>query len=265
MATGGGANRTGWRSALPAGIRPYTEAGAARRPVPRHVVGLSLRDDRRDADHAAEAGRHRQVDDHRLHARLPGLQSQIPVGLGRRRRSAAAARAARPARVVDAGRPARWSSPRSPTSRSPIRQRASASVVTAAILVGIAGATFDIVIDAYRIEILEPRQLGVGSGMSQYGWRIGSAGAGALALVVAARGGWASGLSRLRGACAAGHAHRARHGRAQAPPRARREEGHRAHRRRGLAAVRRVLRSARARCSCCSSSCSTRSATRSRT
>jgi PAT family beta-lactamase induction signal transducer AmpG len=65
-----------------------------------------------------------------------------------------------------------------------------ASVVTAAILVGIAGASFDIVIDAYRIEILEPRQLGVGSGMSQYGWRIGSAGAGALALVVAARSDW---------------------------------------------------------------------------
>jgi PAT family beta-lactamase induction signal transducer AmpG len=63
-------------------------------------------------------------------------------------------------------------------------------VVTAAILVGIAGASFDIVIDAYRIEALEPRQLGVGSGMSQYGWRIGSAGAGALALVVAARSGW---------------------------------------------------------------------------
>ena len=64
------------------------------------------------------------------------------------------------------------------------------ATVTAAILVGIAGATFDIVIDAYRIELLEPRQLGVGSGMSQYGWRIGSAGAGAMALVVAARTGW---------------------------------------------------------------------------
>jgi MFS transporter, PAT family, beta-lactamase induction signal transducer AmpG len=63
-------------------------------------------------------------------------------------------------------------------------------VATAAILVGIAGASYDIVIDAYRIEILEPRQLGVGSGMNQYGWRIGSAGAGALALVVAARSGW---------------------------------------------------------------------------
>ncbi|HET9427888.1 MAG TPA: MFS transporter [Allosphingosinicella sp.] len=60
----------------------------------------------------------------------------------------------------------------------------------AAILVGVAGATFDIVIDAYRIELLEPRQLGVGSGMSQYGWRIGSVAAGALALVLAERVGW---------------------------------------------------------------------------
>jgi PAT family beta-lactamase induction signal transducer AmpG len=60
----------------------------------------------------------------------------------------------------------------------------------AAVLVGAAGATFDIVIDAYRIELLEPRQLGVGSGMSQYGWRIGSVLAGSTALVVAARWGW---------------------------------------------------------------------------
>ena len=65
-------------------------------------------------------------------------------------------------------------------------------VATAAILVGIAGATFDIVIDAYRIELLEPRQLGVGAGMSQYGWRIGAASAGAVALVISARYGWAA-------------------------------------------------------------------------
>lgn len=63
-------------------------------------------------------------------------------------------------------------------------------VAIAAIAVGVAGATFDIIIDAYRIELLEPHQLGVGSGMSQYGWRIGAAAAGALALVVAARSGW---------------------------------------------------------------------------
>ena len=66
------------------------------------------------------------------------------------------------------------------------------ATVIAAVLVGIAGATYDIVIDAYRIETLKPRQLGVGSGMSQYGWRIGSAAAGALALVVAGRMGWAA-------------------------------------------------------------------------
>ncbi|WP_066650695.1 MULTISPECIES: AmpG family muropeptide MFS transporter [Sphingomonas] len=64
------------------------------------------------------------------------------------------------------------------------------ATVMAAILVGFAGATFDIVIDAYRIETLEPYQLGVGSGMTQYGWRIGSVAAGALALVLAARIGW---------------------------------------------------------------------------
>ena len=61
---------------------------------------------------------------------------------------------------------------------------------TSAVLLGLAGATFDIVIDAYRIETLKPYQLGTGSGMSQYGWRIGAASAGALALVVAARYGW---------------------------------------------------------------------------
>ncbi len=74
-----------------------------------------------------------------------------------------------------------------------------AATVRAAVLVGIAGATFDIVIDAYRIELLQPSQLGVGAGMSQYGWRIGSVAAGALALMLAARGGW----SLAYAACAA--------------------------------------------------------------
>lgn len=61
---------------------------------------------------------------------------------------------------------------------------------TSAVLLGIAGASFDIVIDAYRIETLKPYQLGTGSGMSQYGWRIGAAAAGSVALYVAARHGW---------------------------------------------------------------------------
>jgi PAT family beta-lactamase induction signal transducer AmpG len=66
-----------------------------------------------------------------------------------------------------------------------------AATAVAAVLVAVAGASFDIVIDAYRIELLEPRQLGIGSGMSQYGWRIGAAAAGGLALVVAQGAGWA--------------------------------------------------------------------------
>jgi PAT family beta-lactamase induction signal transducer AmpG len=64
------------------------------------------------------------------------------------------------------------------------------AMVAAALTVAFFGASFDIVIDAYRIESLKPDQLGAGSGMSQYGWRLGSAGAGALALFVASRAGW---------------------------------------------------------------------------
>ncbi len=71
-------------------------------------------------------------------------------------------------------------------------QASLGSVAVAAVLVGVAGATFDIVIDAYRIEMLQPHQLGVGSGMSQYGWRIGSVSAGALALLVAGAAGWSA-------------------------------------------------------------------------
>ena len=63
-------------------------------------------------------------------------------------------------------------------------------VAAAAVGVGVAGASFDIVIDAFRIESLRSDQLGVGSGMSQYGWRIGSVAAGSLALLVAMRSNW---------------------------------------------------------------------------
>jgi PAT family beta-lactamase induction signal transducer AmpG len=66
------------------------------------------------------------------------------------------------------------------------------ATIVAAVLLGLAGATYDIVIDAYRIETLQPHQLGIGAGMSQYGWRIGSAAAGAVALLVAAREGWSA-------------------------------------------------------------------------
>jgi MFS transporter, PAT family, beta-lactamase induction signal transducer AmpG len=64
------------------------------------------------------------------------------------------------------------------------------AMIAATMAVAFFGATFDIIIDAFRIDSLKPEQLGAGSGMSQYGWRLGSAGAGALALVVAERAGW---------------------------------------------------------------------------
>lgn len=64
------------------------------------------------------------------------------------------------------------------------------TVAIAAITLGVAGATLDIIIDAYRIELLAPHQLGTGSGMFQYGWRIGAAATGALALIIASRFDW---------------------------------------------------------------------------
>ncbi len=65
-------------------------------------------------------------------------------------------------------------------------------VALAAVTVGFAGASFDIVIDAYRIENLTPEQLGTGSGMTQYGWRLGNFAAGWVLLLVASRAGWST-------------------------------------------------------------------------
>ncbi len=64
------------------------------------------------------------------------------------------------------------------------------SVAIGAVAVGVLGATFDIVLDAYRIELLEPHQLGTGAGMHQYGWRIGANVTAALALLVAGSFNW---------------------------------------------------------------------------
>lgn len=63
-------------------------------------------------------------------------------------------------------------------------------LAVAAIIAGFCGASFDIVIDAYRIEMLKPHQLGASAGMSQYGWRFGATAASSLALIVATRSNW---------------------------------------------------------------------------
>ena len=185
----GGERGSGWRSALPAGVRPYTEPAPIAALLlgissgfPYAMIGATL------TTRLKQGG----IDKSTITAFtlvflaynfkflwawiMDGVRLPVIGRLGQRVSWMLVAGTAVIAAVVNLAL---------------VDPAASvASVVTAAILVGVAGATFDIVIDAYRIEILEPRQLGVGSGMSQYGWRIGSAGAGAIALIGAARAGW---------------------------------------------------------------------------
>ena len=59
-----------------------------------------------------------------------------------------------------------------------------------AVIVAFLSASQDIVIDAYRVEILTPEQQGPGAGMIQTGYRIAMLASGAGALIIAARAGW---------------------------------------------------------------------------
>ncbi len=60
-----------------------------------------------------------------------------------------------------------------------------------AVIVAFLSASQDIVIDAYRIELLTPEEQGPGAAATQWGYRIGLLAAGAGALYAAAFGGWA--------------------------------------------------------------------------
>jgi MFS transporter, PAT family, beta-lactamase induction signal transducer AmpG len=59
-----------------------------------------------------------------------------------------------------------------------------------ALLVAFLSASQDIVIDAYRVEILTPEQQGPGAGLVQTGYRIAMLVSGAGSLMIAARAGW---------------------------------------------------------------------------
>ena len=59
-----------------------------------------------------------------------------------------------------------------------------------AVLVAFLSASQDIVIDAYRVELLGQEQQGPGAGMIQTGYRIGMLIAGAGALIIASHAGW---------------------------------------------------------------------------
>src|SRR5215475_1768335 len=60
----------------------------------------------------------------------------------------------------------------------------------AAVLVAFCSASQDIVIDAYRIELLDEAQQGAGAAMTQYGYRVGMLASGAGALYLAAYQSW---------------------------------------------------------------------------
>ncbi len=60
-----------------------------------------------------------------------------------------------------------------------------AATAALAFLVAFASASQDIVIDAYRVEILEEHQLAAGAAITVFGWRIGQVGAGAAGLILA--------------------------------------------------------------------------------
>jgi MFS transporter, PAT family, beta-lactamase induction signal transducer AmpG len=68
-----------------------------------------------------------------------------------------------------------------------------------AIIIGICGATFDIVIDAFRIELLQPNEQAAGAAMSQYGWRIGATTASSIVLALAAVASWNIGYMAASG------------------------------------------------------------------
>ncbi len=68
-----------------------------------------------------------------------------------------------------------------------------------ALLVAFLSASQDIVIDAWRVEILAPEQQGPGAGMIQAGYRIGMLGAGAGALFIADRAGWFASYAVIAG------------------------------------------------------------------
>jgi PAT family beta-lactamase induction signal transducer AmpG len=69
-------------------------------------------------------------------------------------------------------------------------KRNLATMGALAVLVAFLSASQDVVIDAFRVEILAPEDQGPGAGMIQTGYRIAMLVSGAGALIIAARAGW---------------------------------------------------------------------------
>lgn len=73
-----------------------------------------------------------------------------------------------------------------------------------AVVLAFASATQDIVIDAYRVEVLDEDQLGAGAGNIVLGYRIGMVAAGGGALIVADLAGWFWAYAAMAGLMAVG-------------------------------------------------------------
>ncbi len=181
---------TGWRATIPAGIRPYTE----RAPVGALLLGISsgfpfAMIAATLTTRLAEAGIDKKAVTAFTLAFLLYNIKFLWAPLIDRFRIPLLARAIGQRRawlvVIGAGVMASvcWLGLSDPAA-------GLAPVVAATLTVAFFGASYDIVIDAFRIETLTPEQLGVGSGMSQYGWQLGAKAAGGFALVIAARQGW---------------------------------------------------------------------------
>ena len=83
-------------------------------------------------------------------------------------------------------------------------QAQSALMGVLALLVAFLSASQDIVIDAYRVEILTTEQQGPGAGMIQTGYRIAMLVSGAGSLMIAARAGWFAAYATMAALMAVG-------------------------------------------------------------
>jgi PAT family beta-lactamase induction signal transducer AmpG len=78
-------------------------------------------------------------------------------------------------------------------------RRNLAAMGTLAILVAFLSASQDVVIDAWRVEMLAPDEQGPGAGMIQTGYRIAMLVSGAGSLLIAARAGWFAAYATMAG------------------------------------------------------------------
>jgi MFS transporter, PAT family, beta-lactamase induction signal transducer AmpG len=79
-----------------------------------------------------------------------------------------------------------------------------ARAALAAVVVAFLSASQDIVIDAYRIELLRPEEQGAGAAATQWGYRFGMLASGAGALYAASYGGWRFAYLLMAGLMAVG-------------------------------------------------------------